>query len=72
MKAFVEACHLRSVTTTGGIPRWNSDMTRLKKQYRSSWDRRLSTLYSDCKNVQPRKNTHFNQVGSFDTYLVTH
>ncbi|XP_062715533.1 uncharacterized protein LOC134291599 [Aedes albopictus] len=42
MEAFEEACPLRSVKITRGTPWWNSDLAKLRKQCRKSWNRRRS------------------------------
>lgn len=42
MEAFEEACPLRSVRITRGTPWWNSDLAKLRKQCRRSWNRRHS------------------------------
>lgn len=52
MEAFEEACPLRSVKTTRGTPWWNSDLTRLRKQCRRSWNRRRSAGSESFKSAR--------------------
>lgn len=40
IEAYEEACPLRSIKTTRGTPWWNSELAKLRKQCRRSWNRR--------------------------------